>query len=183
MTQGQSVCSRIRNARASLDNAERSFRSNQDVRGELDLMLAEAELENLRRKRGRISWTRHMLALCLSVLVLAAGGLGWWWASAYGGKTSNAAALQTAPAAVEKQETETTNLSVAAGSKSGVENPGNPQKGNGTESGLKQEPVRQDKDTVSGIREPKSTGASLQLSSGQIHRLVRSGKQELGSFR
>ena len=39
MTQSRSVCSRIRNARASLDNAERSFRSNQEVRGELDLML------------------------------------------------------------------------------------------------------------------------------------------------
>ena len=32
MTQSRSVCSRIRNARASLDNAERSFRSNQEVR-------------------------------------------------------------------------------------------------------------------------------------------------------
>ena len=49
MTQSRSVCNRIRNVRASLDNAERSFRSNQDVRGELDLMLAEAELENLRQ--------------------------------------------------------------------------------------------------------------------------------------
>ena len=61
MTQSRSVCSRIRNARASLDNAERSFRSNQEVRGELDLMLAEAELDNLRQKRQGISWTRHTL--------------------------------------------------------------------------------------------------------------------------
>ena len=95
MTQSQSVCSRIRNARASLDNAERSFRSNQEVRGELDLMLAEAELENLRQKRTpAFSWTRHTLALCLAVMILAAGGLGWWWASAYGGNTTNAAGRQ-----------------------------------------------------------------------------------------
>ncbi len=73
MTQSRSVCSRIRNARASLDNAERSFRSNQEARGELDLMLAEAELDNLRQKRPGISWTRHTLAACFAVLVLASG--------------------------------------------------------------------------------------------------------------
>ena len=40
MLQGKSVFSRIRNARNSLDNAERSFSSHQEIRGELDLMLA-----------------------------------------------------------------------------------------------------------------------------------------------
>ena len=44
MTQRNAVYSRIRNAKASLDNAEKSFHDNQEVRGELDLMLAEAEL-------------------------------------------------------------------------------------------------------------------------------------------
>ena len=101
MTQSRSVCSRIRNAKASLDNAERSFRSNQEVRGELDLMLAEAELDNLRQKRPGVSWTRHTLAVCFAVLVLASGCLGWWWASAYGGNTTNAAGLQGLPAAAE----------------------------------------------------------------------------------
>lgn len=178
MTQGQSVCSRIRNARASLDNAERSFRSNQDVRGELDLMLAEAELENLRRKRGRISWTRHMLALCLSVLVLAAGGLGWWWASAYGGKTSNAAPLHTVPTVVEKQEPADIKSSVVAGKNLDTQNSRESQTGSGTAAVLKQ-----DRTAVPGIREPGSVGGSIQLSSGQMRQLIRSGKQELGSFR
>ena len=104
MTQSRSVCSRIRNVRASLDNAERSFRSNQEVRGELDLMLAEAELDNLRQKRSGISWTRHMLAACFAVLVLASGCLGWWWASAYGGNTTNAAGLQGTPEIAEQKE-------------------------------------------------------------------------------
>ena len=62
MTQSRSVCSRIRNAKASLENAERSFRSHQEVRGELDLMLAEAELDNLRQKRPGISWTGNFPA-------------------------------------------------------------------------------------------------------------------------
>lgn len=105
MTQSRSVCSRIRNARASLDNAERSFRSNQEVRGELDLMLAEAELDNLRQKRPGISWTRHTLAACFAVLVLASGCLGWWWASAYGGNTTNAAGLQGPTMADKKDST------------------------------------------------------------------------------
>ena len=72
MLQGKSVFSRIRNARNSLDNAERSFSSHQEIRGELDLMLAEAELQNLRQKRGgRIGWTRHTFAACAAVLLLA----------------------------------------------------------------------------------------------------------------
>ena len=104
MNQSRSVCSRIRNAKASLDNAERSFRSNQEVRGELDLMLAEAELDNLRQKRPGISWTRHTLAACFAVLVLASGCLGWWWASAYGGNTTNAAGLQGTPVTAESKE-------------------------------------------------------------------------------
>ena len=106
MLQGKSVFRRIRNARNSLDNAERSFSSHQEIRGELDLMLAEAELQNLRQKRGgRIGWTRHTFAACAAVLLLAAGGLGWWWASAYGEHTLQAASPAPGPAAVsEKKE-------------------------------------------------------------------------------
>ena len=38
---------------------------NKDIRGELDLMLAEAELKNLRRKKDRPwSWNRQVLAGC-----------------------------------------------------------------------------------------------------------------------
>ena len=41
---GNSLFRRIRNVKSSLDNAEQSFLDNKDIRGELDLMLAEAEL-------------------------------------------------------------------------------------------------------------------------------------------
>lgn len=36
----KSICERIRNVKSSLENAEQSFRENNGMRGELDLMLA-----------------------------------------------------------------------------------------------------------------------------------------------
>ena len=181
MTEGRSVCSRIRNARNSLDNAERSFRSNQEVRGELDLMLAEAELENLRQKRsGRFAWTRHMLAACLAVLVLSAGGLGWWWASSYGGNTTNAAGLPVPPATEQiKNPTvrQTTVTDVARQEKSAAVIT---QKEAG--KGKKDPGLPEGKETkaLSGAETRES---SVQLSSGQMRQLIRFGKKELGNVR
>lgn len=54
---------------------------NKDIRGELDLMLAEAELKNLRRKKDRPwSWNRQVLAGCAAVLLIVAGFGGWCFA-------------------------------------------------------------------------------------------------------
>lgn len=54
---------------------------NKDIRGELDLMLAEAELKNLRRKKDRPwSWNRQVLAGCAAVLLVVAGFGGWCFA-------------------------------------------------------------------------------------------------------
>ena len=136
MTQSRSVCSRIRNAKASLENAERSFRSHQEVRGELDLMLAEAELDNLRQKRPGISWTRHTLAACFAVLVLASGCLGWWWASAYGGNTTNAAGLQGTPVTAELKEPADADKQMPAVRPNGVTSAAVPEK----KSGVKKKP-------------------------------------------
>ena len=180
MTRKQSLCSRIRNARASLDNAERSFRSNQDVRGELDLMLAEAELENLRQKRsGWISWTRHTLALFLAVLILAAGGLGWWWASSYGGNTTNAAGLQGPVAETEKNGT-------AAENAESRPDPLQERKASHVARVVRAEVQEKSSETESmpsKVQGTKTGGGSLQLSSGQMRQLIRSGKQELGNIR
>ena len=64
MTQSsRTLFQRIRCIKSSLDKAEQSFMDNKDIRGELDLMLAEAELKNLRRKKDRPwSWNRQVLA-------------------------------------------------------------------------------------------------------------------------
>ena len=179
MTQSRSVCSRIRNARASLDNAERSFRSNQEVRGELDLMLAEAELDNLRQKRQGISWTRHTLAACFAVLVLASGCLGWWWASAYGGNTTNAAGLQGTPVIAEIKEP----------ASSGEQLPLARQNGTASTVASEQKAVIQEKTDTSvqaAISTPSRTEngeAGFRLSAGEMRRLIRSGKQELENMR
>ncbi len=179
MTQSRSVCSRIRKAKVSLENAERSFRSNQEVRGELDLMLAEAELDNLRQKRPGISWTRHTLAACFAVLVLASGCLGWWWASAYGGNTTNAAGLQGTPVTEEFKEPAGADKQMSAARQ------------NGTAAAAvseKKAAVREKQDAAAPAAVPKlqQTGnrdGGIRLSAGQMRQLIRSGKQELENMR
>ena len=182
MTQSRSVCSRIRNVRASLDNAERSFRSNQEVRGELDLMLAEAELDNLRQKRPGISWTRHTLAACFAVLVLASGCLGWWWASAYGGNTTNAAGLQGAPAIAEQKEpTAGKDKEISAPRQDSIPSAAVPEK----KAAVKENPEAPAHTSVA-VPKQQQTGnreGSIRLSAGQMRQLIRSGRQELENVR
>lgn len=180
MTQSGSVCSRIRNARASLDSAERNFRSNQEVRGELDLMLAEAELDNLRQKRSRFSWTRHMLAACIAVLLLASGCLGWWWASAYGGNTTNAAGLQGIPVAAEQKEAVVVSDKHATVSRQNSTYP---------VPVAEKKPVEIKKSAdvtpveASGMRQTENKSGGVSLSTVEMRRLIRSGKQELEHVR
>jgi hypothetical protein len=180
MTQSRSVCSRIRNAKASLDNAERSFRSNQDVRGELDLMLAEAELDNLRQKRQGIFWTRHTLAACFAVLVLASGCLGWWWASAYGGNTTSAAGLQDMPAAAAIRApaagTDKQTPVIRQDSKSSVSV-------SGKNGDIKEKPDAPAQAAAPKLQQPVNRDGGVRLSAGQMRQLIRSGKQELENIR
>ncbi len=77
----KNVCDHIRKVRNSLKNAEDSFRSNNDMRGELDLMLAEAEMQHLREKRDfAATWTRQRLAAMAAFLLVLTGAGGWFWA-------------------------------------------------------------------------------------------------------
>ena len=76
---GRTLFQRIRCIKNSLESAEQSFLDNKDIRGELDLMLAEAELKNLRRKKDRPwSWNRQVLAGCMAVMLIMAGAGGWY---------------------------------------------------------------------------------------------------------
>ena len=93
----KSICEHIRNVKSSLENAEKSFRENNGMRGELDLMLAEAEIKHLREKRGWVSvWTRQRLALLAAAIVVLAGYGGWLYAGTVeepGVKLQNPAAV------------------------------------------------------------------------------------------
>lgn len=179
MTQSRSVCSRIRNAKASLDNAERSFRSNQEVRGELDLMLAEAELDNLRQKRPGISWTRHTLAACFAVLVLASGCLGWWWASAYGGNTTNAAGLQGTPVTAEIKGPAGADKQLPAVRSNGTASAAVSEK----KAGINEKQAASVQATEPKLHQTGNRDGGVRLSAGQMRQLIRSGKQELENMR
>ena len=179
MNQSRSVCSRIRNAKASLDNAERSFRSNQEVRGELDLMLAEAELDNLRQKRPGISWTRHTLAACFAVLVLASGCLGWWWASAYGGNTTNAAGLQGTPVTAEIKGPAGADKQLPAVRSNGTASAAVSEK----KAGINEKQAASVQATEPKLHQTGNRDGGVRLSAGQMRQLIRSGKQELENMR
>ncbi len=179
MTQSRSVCSRIRNAKASLDNAEGSSRRSQDVRGELDLMLAEAELDKLRQKRPGISWTRHTLAACFAVLVLASGCLGWWWASAYGGNTTNAAGLQGTPVTAESKEPAGMDKQMPAVRPNGTASAAVPEK----KPDVKEKPDAPAQAAAPKLQQPVTRDGGVRLSAGQMRQLIRSGKQELENMR
>lgn len=78
---------------------------NKDIRGELDLMLAEAELKNLRRKKDRHwSWNRQVLAVCAAVLLVVAGFGGWCFARNHYRAKAQAVLPPPAAAAVVKPE-------------------------------------------------------------------------------
>jgi hypothetical protein len=142
-------------------------------------MLAEAELDNLRQKRPGISWTRHTLAACFAVLVLASGCLGWWWASAYGGNTTNAAGLQ-GPTIADKKES-----AAGADKKLSVsqQNNATPAAVPEQKPAMKEKPVVPAQAAVSTVPRAGNRDAGVRLSAGQMRQLIRSGRQELGNIR
>ncbi len=96
------VSERIRTVKSSLENAEQNFLDNNGMRGELDLMLAEAELKNLRRKSDvPWNWNRHMLAACTAILLFLAGFGGWYYHSVSAQNAMQAEVTQSAVKAPE----------------------------------------------------------------------------------
>ena len=68
---------RVRSAKVWLDKAEESFRSSSDVQGELSLLLAEAEMKNLRKNHGAgknlMRYGAVVTAIAIALLWLALG--------------------------------------------------------------------------------------------------------------
>lgn len=63
---------RVQAVRAWLERAESSFAKEADIKGELNLMLAEAEMKNLRRHHGRRETVLRLLALITALCFLIA---------------------------------------------------------------------------------------------------------------
>lgn len=82
----KNIAKSIRSARQWLANAEDSFGNDRDIRGELDLFLAQAELQRVREAkrsghwRTKFSLFSHGLALGLALFIAVAGlGGAYWW--------------------------------------------------------------------------------------------------------
>ena len=81
----KNIVQHLSSAKGWLTKAEEAFDKERDIRGELDLMLAQAELQHVkevsRSKHWRHKYTavRHGLALvCAVVMAVGLGGVYWW---------------------------------------------------------------------------------------------------------
>ena len=69
--QRNALCRRIRSVKSWLSRAEKNFDDADDMRGELNLLLAEAELQRLRETEGKESLRRrHIIAAVAAVTVV-----------------------------------------------------------------------------------------------------------------
>ncbi len=91
---------RVRSAKAWLEKAEESFGKQSDVRGELNLMLAEAEMKQMRKKERHSRVIRKVAAAgTAAVIALACWQLTGWE------KTTTVRPLPApAPAALQEQK-------------------------------------------------------------------------------
>lgn len=79
--QKKGICDQIKTLQSNLKNAEESFKAHNGARGELDLMLAEAQMQFLREKRGSKSfWARQTLAIGIAGILVLVGVGSWFWA-------------------------------------------------------------------------------------------------------
>ena len=159
---GNSLFRRIRNVKSSLDNAEQSFLDNKDIRGELDLMLAEAELKNLRKKKDvPWSWNRQLLAGCIAVLLVLAGVGGWYFARDH-----------------YKQRSSTTIVPAAASAAAVDEAP--PQPVTKPQEARSVVRTEQAKDSVTEAA-PKQNQSQVSISKSDLRKLVQSARVELST--
>ena len=79
------LCHRLATARQWLHQAEESFGKKQEMQGELNLFLAQAELQHVREGRKLPFWLQPRwgwqgMAMAFAVLLALAAGVGIFWA-------------------------------------------------------------------------------------------------------
>jgi hypothetical protein len=79
------IVQHLSSAKGWLTKAEEAFDKEKDIRGELNLMLAQAELQHVKEVNRSKHWRhkyaalRHVLALvCAVVMAIGLGGVYWW---------------------------------------------------------------------------------------------------------
>ena len=89
---------RVETARRWLEQAEHSFHDETPLKGELNLLLAQAEMQKLREDRGMSrQWQQWQRALALVTALVMVSGFGWWWQ-----RDDDAPAPVTAPVTMVK---------------------------------------------------------------------------------
>lgn len=94
----QNMLRRLRSARQWLTRAEEAYGKDRDIRAELDLMLAEAELQHAkearRPHRWKVSFISHSAALTAAMVITVAGlGGAYWWLNPGGHRMNVSAPL------------------------------------------------------------------------------------------
>lgn len=81
----KNIVQHLSSAKRWLTKAEEAFGEERDIRGELDLMLAQAELQHVKEVSRSTHWrhkyaaVRHGVALlCAVVMAVGLGGAYWW---------------------------------------------------------------------------------------------------------
>lgn len=70
---GNNIAEHVRSAKMWLEKAEQSFDRQSDIQGELNLMLAEAEMKSLRKRHGLKMRAKLRVAAAMGIAVIAAG--------------------------------------------------------------------------------------------------------------
>lgn len=163
---GRTLFQRIRCIKSNLESAEQSFLDNKDIRGELDLMLAEAELKNLRRKKDRPwSWNRQLLAGCMAVMIVMAGAGGWYVAKDHY-KNRPMAAKQQIQQLTVRQENPLPQAQVQTTTPQ-------PQ----TEKIIIEKHIKED----TPVQAEKPAESRVNISKADMHKLVQSARVELSN--
>lgn len=78
---GDELFRRVKAARMWLEKAEQSYGNESSLKGELNLMLALAEMQKLKERRGteRNRFKQHAAALLAAVFLVAGAGAWYWW--------------------------------------------------------------------------------------------------------
>ena len=95
---GNNIAEHVRSAKMWLEKAEQSFDRQSEIQGELNLMLAEAEMKNLRKRHGLKMRAKLRVAAAMGIAVMAAG---LWYAAT---RESPATALPVRDAATAVQQ-------------------------------------------------------------------------------